>query len=53
LQFDLKYCLAFGQSPQEAVSEELKAKDAWLESARKHGKPLPKPHYRPVFYQTA
>jgi len=50
---DLKYCSAFGKSPQDALSEVLKAKDAWLESARKHGKPVPEPHYRPVVYQTA
>jgi len=50
---DLKYCSAFGESPEEALSEVLKAKDAWLESARTHGKSVPEPHYRPVVYQVA
>jgi len=50
---DLKYCSAFGESPEEALSEVLKAKDVWLESARTHGKSIPAPHYRPVVYQVA
>jgi hypothetical protein len=37
----------------EALSEALKAKEAWVESARKHYKPIPEPHYRPVIYQVA
>ncbi len=48
---DLSYCSAFGQTPEEALLEVLKAKNAWLESARSSGKPVPKPHYRPVVYQ--
>ncbi len=50
---DLKYCSAFGESPEKALSEVLNAKDAWLESARTHGKSVPVPHYRPVVYQVA
>jgi len=50
---DLKYCSAFGESPEEALSEVLKAKDVWLESARTHEKSVPEPHYRPVVYQVA
>ncbi len=49
---DLKYCSAFGATPQEALEEALKAKEAWLEVAREHGDPIPRPHYRPVIYQT-
>jgi predicted RNase H-like HicB family nuclease len=50
---DLGHCSAFGETPKEALSEVLKAKDAWLESARANGKPIPEPHYRPVIYQVA
>jgi len=48
---DLKYCSAFGQTPEEALKEVLKAKEAWIETARQHGKPIPLPKYRPVIYQ--
>ena len=50
---DLKYCSAFGESPEEAVREVLIAKNAWLEAARAQGKSIPRPRYRPVIYQTA
>ena len=50
---DLSYCSAFGETPEEALSEVLKAKNAWLESARSSGKPAPQPLYRPVLYQVA
>jgi len=46
---DLKYCSAFGESPEEALPEVLRAKDVWSESARTHGKSVPEPHYRPVW----
>jgi len=50
---DLKHCSAFGETPEEAVREVLKAKEAWLESARVHGKPISLLYYRPVIYQVA
>jgi len=50
---DLKYCSAFGESPEKALSEVLMAKDAWLKSARTHGESVPEPLYRPVVYQVA
>jgi len=50
---DLVACSAFGATPLEAVHEVLEAKQAWLESARSHGNPIPEPTYRPVIYQTA
>ena len=31
---DLKYCSAFGATPEEALAEVLKAKSAWLTAAR-------------------
>ena len=50
---DLRHCSAFGETPEEALSEALKAKEAWIEAAHKHGKAIPEPHYRPVIYQVA
>jgi predicted RNase H-like HicB family nuclease len=50
---DLKYCSAFGQTPEEALKEVLIAKAAWLEAAHSEGKPVPLPRYRPVIYQAA
>ena len=50
---DLNHCSAFGESPAEALAEVLKARDAWLESARVNDKPIPEPHYKPVIYQVA
>jgi predicted RNase H-like HicB family nuclease len=42
-----------GDTPQEALAEVLIAKDAWLESARETGRPVPRPRYRPAIYQVA
>ncbi len=50
---DLKFCCAFGMTPQEALEEVLKAKVAWLETAHNSGKPIPKPTYRPLIYKVA
>ena len=50
---DLKHCSAFGATPEEALQQVLIAKDAWLESARANGKPIPAPRYRPLIYQVA
>jgi len=50
---DLIHCSAFGKTPGDALSEALKAKNAWIESAHNNGKPIPEPHYRPVIYQVA
>jgi predicted RNase H-like HicB family nuclease len=50
---DLKYCSAFGETPEEALREVLTAKEAWLEAARAEGKPIPLPRYKPVIYQVA
>ena len=48
---DLKYCSAFGETPEEAVREVLIAKAAWLQTAKAEDKPIPLPRYRPVIYQ--
>ena len=50
---DLKHCSAFGPTPEEALREVLKAKEAWIEAARSEGKPVPAPRYRPAIYQVA
>jgi predicted RNase H-like HicB family nuclease len=50
---DLKSCSAFGTTPEEAVHEVLIAKEAWLETARKHRKLIPEPRYRPAIYAVA
>ncbi len=43
---DLVSCSAFGGSPEEALRQVLIVRDAWLESAREHGDPVPEPRYR-------
>ena len=43
---DLFACSAFGETPEEALAEVLLAKQAWLESARENGDPIPEPAYR-------
>ena len=48
---DLVSCSAFGSTPEEALAEVGRAKQAWLEAARSEGKPIPPPKYRPVIYQ--
>lgn len=48
---DLKFCSAFGETPEEALKEVQIAKKAWLEAARAEGKPIPFPRYKPAIYQ--
>ena len=50
---DLESCSAFGETPEEALTEVIKAKKAWLEAAKESGNPAPQPRYRPVIYQTS
>jgi len=47
---DLRFCSAFGETPEEALREVQIAKEAWLEAARASGKPIPKPQYCPAIY---
>jgi predicted RNase H-like HicB family nuclease len=47
---DLRFCSAFGDTPEEAVREVRVAMAAWLESAREHGETVPEPRYRPAIY---
>ena len=48
---DLKVCSAFGNTPEEALSQVTMAKEAWVQAAKATGKPVPEPRYRPVIYQ--
>lgn len=48
---DLPHCSAFGTTPEEALSEVLQAKEAWLESAKAEGKKIPEPLFRPIIYK--
>jgi predicted RNase H-like HicB family nuclease len=50
---DLTHCSAFGESPEEALNELLKAKQAWIQAAKESNKPVPPPTYRPAIYQVA
>lgn len=45
---DLPRCSAFGESPEEALAEVLKAKAAWLEAAKAEGKSIPSPSFYPA-----
>jgi predicted RNase H-like HicB family nuclease len=50
---DLSFCSAFGDTPEQALAEVLKAKAAWLEAARAEGKQIPPPTFKPVIYQAS
>ena len=50
---DLEACSAFGDTPEEALREVQRAKRAWMQAARKEGKPVPRPKYRPAIYHVA
>jgi predicted RNase H-like HicB family nuclease len=50
---DLKFCSAFGETPEIAVRELELAKTAWIEAAQAAGKPIPQPKYRPLIYQAS
>jgi predicted RNase H-like HicB family nuclease len=48
---DLAHCSAFGNTPEQALSEVLKAKTAWLKAAKKEGRPIPRAAFRPAIYR--
>jgi predicted RNase H-like HicB family nuclease len=50
---DLAACSPYGATPEEALRKVSAAKQAWLESARSEGKPIPEPRYRPAIYQVS
>lgn len=43
---DLKSCSAFGDTPEQAVSELRVAMTAWIDAATANGTPLPEPLFR-------
>ncbi len=45
---DLRFCSAFGDTPEQALAEVLVAKEAWLEVARANGDPIPEPTPKPT-----
>ncbi len=47
---DLEACSALGTTPEEALAEVERAKEAWLIAAREAGKPIHEPRYRPAIY---
>jgi len=47
---DLKFCSAFGATPEEALREVLTAKALWLEAALAENKAIPPARYKPVIY---
>jgi predicted RNase H-like HicB family nuclease len=50
---DLEGCSAVGKTPAEALAEVEKAREAWLETAKRAGHPIPLPRYRPAIYLAA
>jgi predicted RNase H-like HicB family nuclease len=47
---DLEACSAFGASPEAALAEVERAREAWLASAHETGRSIPEPRYRPAIY---
>lgn len=50
---DLDACSAFAETPDQALTEVLIAKEGWIAAAKANGKPIPFPEYRPVIYRAA
>ena len=50
---DLKYCSAFGETPEKALAEVMTAQKLWLEAAKETNREIPEPRYRPIIYQIA
>jgi predicted RNase H-like HicB family nuclease len=50
---DLACCSAFGDTPEEALAQVRRATRNWLAAARKLGRRIPKPRYRPAIYQAS
>ena len=50
---DLKFCSAFGETPEKALTEVLTAKKIWLEAAKETNREIPKATYKPMIYQIA
>ncbi|MCL2408898.1 MAG: type II toxin-antitoxin system HicB family antitoxin [Oscillospiraceae bacterium] len=48
---DLKFCSAFGETPEKALAEVMIAQKLWLESAAEANRDIPEPKYKPMIYQ--
>ncbi len=47
---DLEACSALGRTPEEAVVEVERAREAWLAAAREAGREIPKARHRPAVH---
>jgi predicted RNase H-like HicB family nuclease len=47
---DRDACSAFGKTPEQAVAEVLRAKEAWLAVTAEAGHGIAEPRYRPASY---
>ena len=50
---DLKFCSAFGETPEKALAELAIAKQLWIEEAYESGMEIPIAKYKPMIYQVA
>ena len=50
---DLKFCSAFGETPEIALAELTTAKKLWIEEAQESGTKIPEARYKPMIYQIA
>jgi len=50
---DLKFCSAFGETPEIALAELIVAKQLWFEEALDNGIEIPEARYKPMIYQIA
>ena len=50
---DLKYCSAFGETPEKALAEVMIAKELWLMAAKETNRKIPEARYKPMIYQIA
>jgi len=50
---DLKYCSAFGETPEKALEEVLIASKIWLEVALESGREIPEARYKPETLRSA
>lgn len=48
---DLEYCSALGATPEEALAEVMKAREAWISAAKDANKQIPPARFKPVHYQ--
>ena len=50
---DLDACSAFAETPDQALTEVLVAKEVWIAAAKVNGQPTPSPEYRSVICRAA